>query len=45
LAAAVPPASAALTPLDVVRIARAASPASTIATVDAGAHMLLAIPF
>lgn len=45
LAAAVPPASGALTPLDVVRIARAASPASTIATVDAGAHMLLAIPF
>lgn len=45
LAAAVPPASGALTPLDVVRIARAASPASTIATVDAGAHMLLAVPF
>ncbi|MGZ8703020.1 MAG: thiamine pyrophosphate-dependent enzyme, partial [Gaiellaceae bacterium] len=45
LAAGVPPASGALTPLDVVRIARAASPASTIATVDAGAHMLLAVPF
>jgi acetolactate synthase-1/2/3 large subunit len=45
LAAAVPPANGALTPLDVVRIARAASPASTIATIDAGAHMLLAVPF
>jgi acetolactate synthase-1/2/3 large subunit len=45
LAAAVPSAHGALTPLDVVRIARAASPSSTIATVDAGAHMLLAVPF
>ncbi|HWM18766.1 MAG TPA: thiamine pyrophosphate-binding protein [Ilumatobacteraceae bacterium] len=45
LAAAVPPSSHALTPLEVVRIARAASPASTIATIDAGAHMLLAVPF
>jgi acetolactate synthase-1/2/3 large subunit len=45
LAAAVPPAFGALSPLDVVQIARAASPASTIATVDAGAHMLLAVPF
>ncbi len=35
----------ALTPLEVVRIARAAAPASTIATIDAGAHMLLAVPF
>ncbi len=45
LAAAVPAASGALTPLDVVRIARAVAPESTVATVDAGAHMLLAVPF
>jgi acetolactate synthase I/II/III large subunit len=45
LAAAVPPSSGALTPLEVVRIARAVAPASTIATIDAGAHMLLAVPF
>ena len=45
LTAAVPAATGAMTPLDVVRIARAAAPASAIATVDAGAHMLLAVPF
>ncbi len=45
LAAAVPPSAGALTPLEVVRVARAASPTSTIATIDAGAHMLLAVPF
>ena len=45
LTAAVPAASGALTPLEVVRIARAVAPASTVATVDAGAHMLLTVPF
>jgi acetolactate synthase I/II/III large subunit len=34
-----------VSPLDVVRMTRAVAPTGTIATVDAGAHMLLAVPF
>jgi acetolactate synthase-1/2/3 large subunit len=34
-----------LSPIDVVRLTRAAAPAGTVATVDAGAHMLAAMPF
>jgi acetolactate synthase-1/2/3 large subunit len=34
-----------LSPQDVVRAARSAMPPSAIATVDAGAHMLVAMPF
>ena len=33
-----------MTPQDVVAIARAEAPASSVATVDAGAHMLVAVP-
>lgn len=33
-----------LTPWDVVRVVRAGTPEGTIATVDAGAHMLVAMP-
>lgn len=33
-----------IAPWDVVRIARASAPGSSIATVDAGAHMLVAMP-
>ena len=42
--AAVPADPVGLTPQEVVTIARAAAPAGTIATVDAGAHMLAAVP-
>jgi len=42
--AAVPTDPAGLTPQDVVTIARSAAPAGTIATIDAGAHMLAAVP-
>jgi acetolactate synthase I/II/III large subunit len=42
--AAVPTDPVALTPQQVVTIAREAAPASAIATVDAGAHMLAAVP-
>ncbi len=45
IAAAVPTVMGKVSPLDVVRCTRAVAPAGTIATVDAGAHMLLAIPF
>ena len=41
---AVPSSPAGLTPQQVVTAARAASPPGTIATVDAGAHMLVAVP-
>ena len=42
--AAVPADPNGVTPQDVVTIARAAAPAGTVATVDAGAHMLPAVP-
>ena len=42
--AAVPADPDGLTPQEVVTIARAAAPAGTIATIDAGAHMLAAVP-
>jgi acetolactate synthase-1/2/3 large subunit len=42
--AATPRAPRGLTPQEIVSIARAATPAGTIATVDAGAHMLVAVP-
>ncbi len=42
--AAVPTDPAALTPQQVVTIAREAAPAGAVATVDAGAHMLAAVP-
>lgn len=42
--AAVPRDAAGLTPQEVVNIARAAAPAGTTATIDAGAHMLAAVP-
>jgi acetolactate synthase-1/2/3 large subunit len=42
--AAVPADPAGLTPQQVVTIARELTPAGTIATVDAGAHMLAAVP-
>jgi acetolactate synthase I/II/III large subunit len=42
--AAVPADPVGLTPQQVVTIARAAAPAGAIATVDAGAHMLAAVP-
>jgi acetolactate synthase I/II/III large subunit len=45
LATAVPTVAEKVSPLDVVRITRVAAPIGTIATVDAGAHMLLAVPF
>ncbi len=45
LAVAVPGVVGKVSPLDVVRTTRAVAPAGTIATVDAGAHMLLAVPF
>jgi acetolactate synthase I/II/III large subunit len=41
---AVPPEPAGLTPQDVVTIARSTAPAGTIVTIDAGAHMLAAVP-
>ncbi len=41
---AVPPSSQGLTPQDVVVVAREEAPPGTIATVDAGAHMLVAVP-
>jgi acetolactate synthase-1/2/3 large subunit len=44
LRAAVPAEPDGLTPQDVVTIARSAAPAGTIATIDAGAHMLAAVP-
>lgn len=44
LLAAAPAPPAGLTPQDVVTVARRAAPAGTIATVDAGAHMLVAVP-
>jgi acetolactate synthase I/II/III large subunit len=45
LATAVPKGVGKVSPLDVVRMTRAVAPTGTIATVDAGAHMLLAVPF
>ncbi len=45
LEAAVPTVTERVSPLDVVRSTRAVAPPGTIATVDAGAHMLLAVPF
>ena len=45
LAGAVPTVMGRVSPLDVVRTTRAVAPTGTIATVDAGAHMLLAVPF
>jgi acetolactate synthase I/II/III large subunit len=45
LDAAVPTVVGKVSPLDVVRTTRAVAPTGTIATVDAGAHMLLAVPF
>jgi acetolactate synthase I/II/III large subunit len=42
---AVPRVVGKLSPLNVVRSTRSIAPAGTIATVDAGAHMLLAVPF
>ncbi len=45
LAAAVPTVAGKVSPLDVVRMTRVVAPVGTIATVDAGAHMLLAVPF
>jgi acetolactate synthase I/II/III large subunit len=45
LAAAVPTVMEKISPLNVVRMTRAVAPTGTIATVDAGAHMLLAVPF
>ncbi|GAC1311095.1 MAG: acetolactate synthase large subunit [Acidimicrobiales bacterium] len=44
LTAAVPTAANGLTPQQVVTIARRVAPPGTIATVDAGAHMLVAVP-
>jgi acetolactate synthase-1/2/3 large subunit len=41
---AVPAAPAGLTPQEVVAIARRSAPAGTVATIDAGAHMLVAVP-
>jgi acetolactate synthase I/II/III large subunit len=45
LAAAVPAVVGKISPLDVVRMTRTVAPVGTVATVDAGAHMLLAMPF
>jgi acetolactate synthase-1/2/3 large subunit len=42
--AAVPAAPVGLVPQDVVTIARVVAPPGTVATVDAGAHMLVAMP-
>ena len=42
--AAVPDAPTAIIPQQIVSIARDVAPAGTIATVDAGAHMLVAVP-
>jgi acetolactate synthase-1/2/3 large subunit len=44
LAAQVPAAPVGLVPQQVVAIARSVAPADTVATVDAGAHMLVAMP-
>lgn len=44
LLAAVPASPVGLTPQQVVTVARRVAPAGTIATVDAGAHMLVAVP-
>jgi acetolactate synthase I/II/III large subunit len=44
LRSAVPKQPAAVTPQDVVTIARWEAPSGTVATVDAGAHMLVAVP-
>lgn len=44
LRAVVPSQPSALTPQEVVDLAAAAAPAGTLATVDAGAHMLIAMP-
>jgi acetolactate synthase-1/2/3 large subunit len=44
LRTAVPARPSAVTPQDVVTIARAEAPAGSVATVDAGAHMLVAVP-
>ncbi|GAC1531924.1 MAG: acetolactate synthase large subunit [Acidimicrobiales bacterium] len=44
LSAAVPLVPSALTPQQVITIARGVAPPGTIATVDAGAHMLVAVP-
>lgn len=44
LLSAVPASPVGLTPQQVVTVARRAAPAGTIATVDAGAHMLVAVP-
>lgn len=44
IAAAVPKEPDALTPQQVVDLAAAAAPEGTVATVDAGAHMLYAVP-
>jgi acetolactate synthase-1/2/3 large subunit len=44
LRAAVPSAPTALTPQEVVEVANGAAASGTIATVDAGAHMLVAVP-
>jgi acetolactate synthase I/II/III large subunit len=44
IAAAVPGDPIALTPQEVVTIAREHAPAGSVATVDAGAHMLAAVP-
>ncbi len=44
IAAAVPAEPVALTPQQVVTIARGAAPPGTVAAVDAGAHMLAAVP-
>ena len=45
LEAVVPSVPGKVSPLDVVRMTRTGAPAGTIATIDAGAHMLLAVPF
>lgn len=44
LLGAVPASPVGLTPQQVVTVARQAAPVGTIATVDAGAHMLVAVP-
>jgi acetolactate synthase-1/2/3 large subunit len=44
VAAAVPARPAAVVPQDVVTVARRLAPPGTVATVDAGAHMLVAMP-
>jgi acetolactate synthase I/II/III large subunit len=45
LHAAAPTVVEKVSPLDVVRTTRSVAPTGTIATIDAGAHMLLAVPF